>query len=226
LPAEQSAEFVWHMEEVLDLYCRPYDPLEPVVCMDEMGKNLVAEKRPHEPMRPGVPERYDYTYEKRGARNVFILTEPLAGRRFCQVTHHHSREDWAHFIEQTIAQHYSQARRIHLVMDQLNTHSPISWYQTFSAEHARALTERIEIHHTPKHGSWLNMAEIELSVLVRQGIAHNVGSEEELCEQIRLWQDRRNREHHTIHWQFPTADARIKLARLYPVYDSSHEVHS
>jgi len=214
------------MEDVLDVYCRPYDPCRPLLCMDEMSKNLVKEKHPPEPMQPGQPRREDYTYEKKGAGNVFIACEPLAGKRYLQVSRRRTRKDWAHFIHELLTEHYAQAEKVVLVMDNLNTHSPASLYEVFPPQEAKALADRLEIHYTPKHASWLNIAEIELSVLVRQGLAHNIATLEEFCEQAEQWQTARNQSGTTVRWQFTTADARIKLARLYPLYKKTSDMRS
>ena len=204
------------MEDVLDVYCRPYDPCHPLLCMDEMGKILVKEKHPSEAAKPGQDRREDYTYEKKGQRNLFIACEPLGGKRYLQVTARRTKKDWAHFIEDLLTVHYPMAQKVILVLDNLNTHTPISLYDTFPPAKAKALLDRLEIHYTPKHASWLNIAEIELSVLARQGLEHNIATVDELCEQVQSWQAYRNQQMTTVHWQFTTADARIKLQRLYP----------
>jgi hypothetical protein len=206
------------MEDVLEVYCQPYDPAVPRICMDEMGKNLVKDKHPPQEMKPGQPRREDYTYEKKGAGNVFIAAEPLAGKRYLKVSRRRTKKDWAHFIHELLTEHYAQAEKVVLVMDNLNTHSPASFYEVFPPEEGKALADKLEIHYTPKHASWLNIAEIELSVLVRQGLAHNIATLEEFCEQVEQWQTMRNHSGATVRWQFTTADARIKLERLYPLY--------
>jgi DDE superfamily endonuclease len=183
-----------------------------------MGKNLVKDKHPPEDMQPGQPRREDYTYEKKGAGNVFIACEPLAGRRSLKVSKRRTKKDWASFMQELLTEHYAQAEKVVLVMDNLNTHSPASFYEVFPPEEAKALADRLEIHSTPKHASWLNIAEIELSVLVRQGLARNIATMQEFCEQVEQWQTARNQAGATVHWQFTTTDARIKLERLYPLY--------
>ena len=205
------------MEDVLDVYCRPYDPARPLICMDEMGKNLVKEKQPDDPAKPGQIKREDYTYEKKGTGNVFIACEPLAGLHYLKVSRRRTRKDWAHFIHYLLTEPYAQAEKVVLVLDNLNTHSPASLYEVFPPAEAKALADRLEIHYTPKHASWLNIAEIELSVLVRQGLAHNIATIEEFCEQVEKWQAARNQAQTTVNWRFTTADARITLKRLYPV---------
>jgi hypothetical protein len=205
------------MEDVLDVYCQPYDPQVPRLCMDEMGKNLVKDKYAPEPAKPGQVAREDYSYEKAGSANLFIAYEPLAGKRYLSVTQHRTKQDWARFMQEVLDEHYPEASKVVLVMDQLNTHTPASFYEVFEPEQAKALADRLEIHYTPTHASWLNIAEIELSVLARQGLAHNIATIEELARQAMVWQTQRNRLVGTVNWQFRTADARIKLKRLYPV---------
>lgn len=205
------------MEDVLDVYCQPYDPTVPRICMDEMGKNLVQEKHSSEPAKPGQVVREDYTYEKQGRANLFVAYEPLAVKRYLKVTEQRTKQDWALFMQEVLEEHYPEASRIVVVMDNLNTHTPASFYEVFPPAQAQALANRLEIYYTPKHASWLNIAEIELSILARQGLAHNVATIEELCRQVQSWQDHRNQCVGTVSWQFRTADARIKLKRLYPV---------
>src|SRR6266853_4396607 len=203
------------MEDVLDVYCQPYDPSVPRICMDEMGKNLVKDKYPPEPAKPGQVAREDYTYEKEGRANLFIAYEPLAGKRFLKVTEYRTKKDWALFMQEILEEQYPDARKVVVVMDNLNTHTPASFYEIFPPEQAKALADRLEIHYTPKHASWLNIAEIELSVLVRQGLAHNIATLQEFCGQVEQWQNARNDCGTTVNWHFTTADARIKLKRLY-----------
>jgi len=205
------------MEDILDVYCRPYDPRRPLLCMDEMGKNLVADKHAPEAMKPGQPRREDYTYEKKGSGKVFIACEPLAGKRYLQVSKRRTKKDWACFIHELLTGPYAEVEKVVIVMDNLTTHSPASLYEVFPPQEAKALADRLEIHYTPKHASWLNIAEIELSVLVRQGLARNIATLQELCEQAEQWQDQRNQAETTVNWHFTTTDARIKLKRLYPV---------
>ncbi|MBU0641442.1 MAG: IS630 family transposase [Planctomycetes bacterium] len=216
IPPEQNAAFVCAMEDVLEVYQRPYDPKRPVVCMDETSKQLVRETRLPQPARPGQPERFDYEYERNGTANVFMFCEPLAGRRRVAVTDRRTRCDWADQIRMLLEVHYRRAERVTLVMDNLNTHSPASLYEAFEPAAARRLIDRLEIVHTPKHGSWLNMAEIELSVLSRQCLGDRVPDQPMLAARVARWQKNRNTARATIDWQFTTADARIKLRRLYP----------
>ncbi len=216
-PKEADANFVYHMEDVLDVYCQPYDPLVPRICMDEMGKNLVKDKYPPEPAKPGQIAREDYTYEKEGSANLFIAYEPLGGKRYVKVTEHRTKKDWASFMKEVLEEQYPHAQKVILVMDNLNTHTPASFYEILPPKQAKVLADKLEVHYTPKHASWLNIAEIELSVLVRQGLAHNIATIEDLCQQVQNWQEHRNQRVGTVNWQFRTADARIKLKRLYPV---------
>ena len=204
------------MEDVLEVYTRPYDPLRPQVCMDETSKQLLRDARQPLPMEPGRPHREDYEYERGGVANVFMFLEPLTGRRWLEITEHRTKVDWAHQIEELVEERYPQAERIVLVMDNLNTHSPASLYETFDPEKARGLSEKLEIHHTPKHGSWLNMAEIELSVLSRQCLDRRVPDFETLEAEAVSWQQRRDAAGVKIDWRFSTGEARIKLKRLYP----------
>jgi len=207
------------MEDVLEVYQRPYHPRRPQICLDEASKQLIADTREPLPMKKGEPERGDYEYERHGTCNLFIATEPLRGKRMVMVTGRRTKKDWAHFVRDLIQVQYPEAEKIVLVMDQLNTHTPASFYEAFPAEEARLLTEKLEIHYTPKHGSWLNMAEIELSVLSRQGISGRVSSQEEMQHRVAAWQEQRDRAQARINWRFTTADARIKLKRLYPSFD-------
>ncbi len=216
LPPKSSAEFVCQMEEVLDVYTRPYDARYPQVCMDEMSKQRISETRVPLPMQPGQPACYDSEYERQGTCKLFIANEPLTGKRFLQVTEHRTRQDWALFIRDLVDDYYPTAEKIVLVMDNLNTHTPASLYEVFPPAEARRLARKLEIHYTPKHGSWLNMAEIELSVLSRQCLDRRIGTPAELEREVAAWQAKRNASEVGINWRFTTADARIKLKRLYP----------
>jgi hypothetical protein len=204
------------MEDVLEVYTRPYDPLRPQVCMDETSKQVLRDTRAALPMAPGRSRREDYEYERGGVANVFMFTEPLAGRRWVDITEHRTKVDWAQQIRELVDERYPEAERIVLVMDNLNTHSPASLYEAFDPEKARRLSEKLEIHHTPKHGSWLNMAEIELSVLSRQCLDRRVPDFETLEAEALAWQERRDGAGVKTDWRFGTDDARIKLKRLYP----------
>lgn len=204
------------MEDVLEVYTRPSDERFPQVCMDESGKQLVCEKQPGLPAHPGQPERYDYSYEQGQMYNLFLACEPLAGKRVVKVTEPETSQDWAHFIQELVDVHYPKAEKIVLVMDNLATHSPAALYHTCAPAEARRLVEKLEIHHTPLHGSWLNMAEIDCSALARQGLARRIATVKELERHVNAWQWQRNAAETTINWRFTTADARVKLKRLYP----------
>ena len=204
------------MEDVLEVYTRPYDPSRPQVCMDETSKQLLRDTRPALSMAPGRSRREDYEYERGGVANVFMFMEPLAGRRWVDITERRTKVDWAQQIRELVEERYPEAERIVLVMDNLNTHSPASLYEAFDPERARRLSEKLEIHYTPKHGSWLNMAEIELSVLSRQCLNRRVPDFESLRAEAHAWQRRRDEKGVRIEWRFSTDDARIKLKRLYP----------
>jgi DDE superfamily endonuclease len=218
IPPKQSAEFVYHMEDVLDVYHRPYDPRRPVVCLDETFKQLIGEVREPLPPGPGRVERYDSVYVRNGVANLFLAFEPLAGRRDVEVTDTRTRRDWAHFVRGLVDGRYREAERVVLVMDQLNTHSLASLYEAFAPAEAQRVASRLEVHHTPKHGSWLNMAEIELSALGRD-LPERVGERPALVEHVSAWEGRRNGDGVKAQWQFTTADARIKLRKLYPTID-------
>jgi DDE superfamily endonuclease len=217
IPPEHNAAFVAAMEEVLTVYQRPFDPAHPVICMDETSKQLVGETRIALPAEPGQPQREDYEYERHGVANLFLFWEPLTGWRKVQVTERRTRTDWAEAMRELSDRLYPTARRITVVLDNLNTHGPASFYEAFTPDEARRLTERFEFHYTPKHGSWLNVAEIELSVLSRQCLDRRIGKLEVLQSEIRAWQQKRNQASKPVDWQFTTAEARIKLKRLYPV---------
>jgi hypothetical protein len=204
------------MEDVLEVYTRPYDEKRPQVCLDEGSKELATELREPLPLQAGHPKRIDYEYDPNGCCNVFAACEPLAGKRFLQVRQRRTKIDWAHFVRELIDVQYPEAEKIVLVMDNLNTHSPASFYEAFGPEEAWRLTQKLEIHFTPLHGSWLNMAEIELSVLGRQALSGRIGTSQEMHERVEAWQQARNRQQATIQWRFTTQDARIKLKRLYP----------
>jgi len=204
------------MEDILEVYTRPYDPLRPQVCMDETSKQLLRDTRQPLAMEPGRVQRRDYEYERGGVVNLFMFLEPLAGRRWVDVTEQRTKVDWAHQIKELVDQRYPEAEQIVLVMDNLNTHTPASLYEAFDPREARRLAEKLEIHYTPKHGSWLNMAEIELSVLSRQCLDRRVADFETLEVEVASWQERRDEKGGKIEWRFRTDDARIKLKRLYP----------
>lgn len=206
------------MEDVLEVYHRPHDPSRPVVCMDECSKQLIAEIRNPLPPRPGDVAKYDSEYERRGTANLFMAVEPLAGQRTVQVTDQRKRTDWALFIRHLLLTVYARVATVVLVMDNLNTHGIASLYEAFDPATARALASRLEIHYTPKHGSWLNMAETELSVLSRQCLDRRIDEKQILIDEIAAWESKRNATCTTIDWRFTTDDARVKLKRLYPSY--------
>jgi DDE superfamily endonuclease len=211
-------DFVWHMEDVLDVYQRPFDPQRPVVCLDETSRQLLGEVRPPLPTIPGHPARYDPEYVRGGVANLFLVTEPLRGWRAVLVSDQRTRLDFAACIKEMVDTHYPEAERIVLVLDHLNTHSPASLYAAFPPEEAKRLADKLEIHHTPKHGSWLDMAEIELSVLGRD-LPQRVADRPALERQVAAWERRRNKAGVKADWRFTTADARIKLRKLYPSID-------
>jgi hypothetical protein len=216
IPPEQNAEFVCAMENVLEVYHRPYDANRPVVCMDETSKQLVKETRAVQPAVPGRPRRIDYEYERNGTANVFMFVEPLRGWRKVNITDRRTRSDWAEQVKELVDVHHPSVDRITLVMDNLNTHHVSSLYKAFAPAEARRLIDKLEIVYTPKHGSWLNIAEIELGVLNRQCMGERIGQKIELIEKASAWERTRNNATTKIDWQFTTADARIKLRRLYP----------
>lgn len=205
------------MEDVLEVYTQPYDPKRPQVCMDETSKQLLADVQEPLPMQPGHPQRIDYEYKREGVADLFMFFEPLAGKRFVKATDQRTRKDWAHAMKELADEKYPQAEKIVIVMDNLNTHSPVSFYETFEPNEAKRLSDRFEFHHTPKHGSWLNMAEIELGVLIRQCLTRRISDKVTLEKEVKAWQDNRNAKVVMVDWRFKTADARIKLKHLYPV---------
>ena len=204
------------MEDVLELYAEPYDPQRPKVNFDESSKQLIAETRQPLPTRPGQPERFDYEYERGGTRNLFLFVEPQAGCRHINVTAQRTMIDFAHQMKWLVDVAYPEAEVIRVVMDNLNTHKAASLYEAFAPEEARRIIKKLEFHYTPKHGSWLNMAEIELSVLQRQCLARRIPDEATLKREIAAWEVQRNKEQATIDWRFSVTDAREKLKRLYP----------
>ncbi len=204
------------MEDVLEVYTRPYDERFPQVCLDEKSKQLVGEVREPLAVCPGRPARYDYDYEREGTANLFIVSEPLAGWRHISVTERRTKLDWAHCVKELVDVHYPEAEKIVLVLDNLNTHTPAALYEAFVPAEARRIARKLEIHYTPKHGSWLNMAEIELSVLARQCLDQRIPNQETLAEEVGAWEAERNAAESSIEWRFTSADARIKLKHLYP----------
>jgi hypothetical protein len=211
-----GAEFVWRMEDILDWYARPYDPREPLVCFDETSAQLVAETRTPIPMAPGRPERFDYEYERRGTANLFLVVEPLRGWRHVAVTDRRTKHDFAEQMRDLADAHYPGATTIHVVLDNLNTHTPAALYEAFPPAEARRLLRRLAFHYTPVHGSWLNMAEIEFSLLARQCLKRRLGDRDLLACEVAGWEAARNEQRATIRWGFTVDDARAKLHRLYP----------
>jgi hypothetical protein len=204
------------MEDVLEVYHRPHDPEYPVVCVDETSKQLISETRIPIKAKPGQPARHDYEYERNGTANLFMMFAPLEGWRHIEVTDRHTAVDFAHMLRDLSDTHFPGAKKIVLVEDNLNTHKPASLYEAFPAAEARRLVERFEWHYTPKHGSWLNMAESELSVLSGQCLDRRIPDKQTLTEEVAAWEHARNKKHVKADWQFTTADARVKLKRLYP----------
>lgn len=204
------------MEDILTVYKRAFNPNEPLVCMDETSKQLTAQTRHPIPAAPGRPARYDYEYERNGVCNLFMFFEPLEGKRHVSVTDRRRKVDWAMQIKQLLDVHYPNAQKVTLVMDNLNTHTGASLYEVFEPSEARRLLDRLQIHYTPKHGSWLNMAEIELSVVTRQCLDRRIPDKATLASEVAAWQQRRNTAKAKIDWRFTNDEARIKLKRLYP----------
>jgi len=207
------------MEMVLDVYKRSFDPKYPVVCMDESPKQLIAETKIPIAASPGHVAKHDYEYKRCGVCNIFMASEPLAGKRIVKITERKTKNDWAYFLED-IAASYHGADKITLVMDNLNTHTPGALYETFKPDKAKSLWNKFEFIYTPKHGSWLNMAEIELNVLLGQCLNRRIGNIEKVMSEVAAWQSHRNNKNAKVNWQFTTDDARIKLSRLYPSIDT------
>jgi transposase len=215
LPPEQNADFVCAMEDVLEVYQQPYDPQRPVVCFDEQSRQLTKEIRRAVPAAPGRRARVDYEYERNGTANLFMIFEPLAGKRRVKVTDRRTALDFAEVIRELVDS-YPKTDKIVLVMDNLNTHKMASLYEAFAPDEARRLIERLEVHYTPKHGSWLNMAETELSVMTKQCLRRRIPDKPTLVSEVAAWESPRNTGRCRIDWRFTTANARIKLKRLYP----------
>ncbi|MBU1936338.1 IS630 family transposase [bacterium] len=219
IPPEHNGSFVANMELVLDVYKRPFDPRYPVICMDESPKQLIAETKAPILASPGRSAKHDYEYRRCGVCNIFLACEPLAGKRMVTINERKTKRDWACFLEE-IAGQYERAEKITLVMDNLSTHTPGALYETFQPNKAKALWDRFEFVYTPKHGSWLNMAEIELNVLTGQCLNRRIDDIDVVRKEVRAWQESRNNKNAKVNWQFTTEDARIKLSRLYPTFDS------
>jgi hypothetical protein len=216
IPPEHNAEFVAHMEDVLEVYHRPYDPKRPVICLDEQPTQLIGETRRPVPVQPGQPARYDYEYERLGSATSFMLTEPLGGWRKVSVRETKTAIDLAEEIKELLDVNYADAETVVLIWDNLNTHTPASLYKAFEPAEARRLLERLEIHYTPKHGSWLDVAEIELSVFTKQCLARRIDNIDTLRSEAKAWADARNAAQIGVDWHFTNEQARIKLKHLYP----------
>jgi DDE superfamily endonuclease len=206
------------MEDILDLYAAEHADEEPMICMDEASKQLLRDERPGTPVASGRPAREDYHYERRGVRSIFMFFDPLKGWRRVSCRENRTRVDWAEEVRRLLDEDYPNAKTIKLVCDNLNTHDVASLYEAFPAAEAHRLKERLEIHHTPRSGSWLNVAEIELSVLTRQSLNRRIGSEQDLIDTTAAWQQQRNQDQSTVRWRFTTDDARIRLRHLYPQF--------
>ncbi len=218
IPPRANGEFVYRMEDILEVYKLSYDPLYPVVTMDELLKQLVKETRQPIPLKPGQLERFDYEYERNGTCNIFMVFEPLIGQRYVRITQRRTALDWAELIKELVDEMYPEAIQIRLIMDNLNTHTPASLYKRFAPAEARRITEKLDIHYTPKHGSWLNVAEIELSVLSKQCLPERIPDIDSVKKTVTSWENERNQKTKKVDWQFKTEDARIKLKKLYPEY--------
>jgi hypothetical protein len=216
IPPDANAAFVAGMEDVLEVYHRPHDPACPVVCVDETSKQLIAETRVPIAAKPGRPARHDYEYQRNGTANLFMIFAPLEGWRHVKVTDRHAAVDYAQILKELSDTYFPEANKIVLVQDNLSTHKPASLYEAFPAVEARRLVERFEWHYTPKHGSWLDLAESELSVLSSQCLDRRIPDKQTLIEEVNAWEANRNKHHTKADWQFTTADARVKLKRLYP----------
>ncbi len=206
------------MEDVLDLYAQPYDPKRPILCMDETNKQLISEVREPIPLQPGQPLKYDHQYRREGVCNLFMFFEPLKGGREVILRESRTKRDWVLCLKQVVDEHFRDAEVVRIVQDNLNTHNPAAFYEVLEPAEAKRLLDRLEFHFTPVHASWLNMAEIELSVLSRQCLNQRIPTVQKLQQEVKAWVNRRNKRDRTVDWQFTTADARIRLKRLYPSY--------
>lgn len=220
IPPKESSSFVAHMEQVLDVYKRPYSSSNPVICMDESPKQLIRETRLPITMKKGRETRVDYEYNRCGVCNIFMFCEPLNGKRIVIIKERRTKKDWAVCIKKISTEYYKNAGKITLVLDNLNTHYPASLYEVFPPAEAKSIWDRFEFIYTPKHGSWLNIAEIELNVLYRQCLSRRIDNIEEIKREVNAWQEHRNNKKAKVDWQFTTGDARIKLKRLYPSIDT------
>ncbi len=204
------------MEDVLDVYALPYDPKRPVVCFDESPVQLIAETRKPLPPKPGQPERFDYEYKRNGTRNLFFFFQPLAGWRHVLIREHRTKVDYAYAMRYLVDELFPEADVVVVVQDNLNTHTPAALYEAFEPAEAKRILNRLEFHYTPKHGSWLNMVEIELGILSEQCLNARIPDEETLRCKVKAWERARNERRATVNWRFSTSDARVKLSRLYP----------
>ena len=216
MPPKAEAEFVWHMEDVIQTYLLPYDSQYPVICFDEACKQMFGEVKPTQSVRPGRHARVDYEYERKGVCHQLVMCEPLRGWRHVKVTERRTRRDYAHCIRDLVDTHYPRAEKIRLVQDNLNTHDGASLYEAFSPKEARRILDRIEFHYTPKHGSWLNMAETEINIMNGQCLDRRLDSQKLIAKEVAAWERERNRRKVRIHWTFTLAAARRKLRKLYP----------
>lgn len=216
IPPLQNSQFVASMEQVLDVYKRGYNAVFPVICMDESPKQLIKETRVPVPMKPGREARQDFEYERCGVANIFLASEPLKGKRYVEVTQRRTKADWAVFIKQIADEWYKDAQKITLVMDNLATHKAAALYEVYPPQEAKRIWDRFEFVYTPKHGSWLNMAEIELNVLMGQCLNRRIDNMETMKQEVNAWKEHRNNKKVIINWQFTNKDARVKLKRLYP----------
>ena len=220
IPPLRNSDFVAHMESVLDVYKTPYNKRYPVVCMDESPKQLIKQTRIPISRKPGMDTREDYEYARNGVANIFMANEPLRGKRYIKIKSRKTKKDWAYFIKHIADRLYPKAEKIRLVMDNLNTHKPSALYETFSPQEAKRIWDRFEFIYTPKHGSWLNIAEIELNVLMGQCLNRRIDNILTIRNEVKAWEKHRNNKKAKINWQFRTDDARIKLKRLYPTISS------
>ena len=220
IPPHQNSHFVANMEQVLDVYKRPYSKDFPVVCMDESPKQMIKETRMPIEMEPGHEAKVDFEYERCGVANIFLASEPLQGKRYVEVTEKKTKADWAGFIKQIADEWYKEAEKITLVMDNLATHKPAALYEVYQPQEAKRIWDRFDFIYTPKHGSWLNMAEIELNVLMGQCLNRRIDNMKEMEDEVKAWQKYRNNKEVTINWQFTNDKARVKLKRLYPTISS------
>jgi transposase len=219
IPTVMGARFVWRMEDLLDLYAEPYQPALPVICFDELPYQMVSETQLPVPMQEGKPLRYDYEYRREGTCNLFLLLQPLAGWRHVKVTDQRTKQDFAGCMKDLVDVHFPHAEKIRVVLDNLNTHSPAAFYEAFPPEQARQLARKLEFHYTPEHSSWLNMAEVEISVLTEQCLDRRLGSQLLVKSEVGAWEGERNTNRATIDWRFTIPNARDKLKKLYPVQE-------